>query len=182
MDHPFECLGLEPSLCLDDDALNAAFREAGRRAHPDAGGTEEAFERVRAAHAQLASPARRLRHWMDSRGLAVEARGVVEAGLMDLFGKVGEVTQRADALARKRAGARSALGLALLEGEAQRMLDEVAAVLSVVDAALARETAGFAAFERDPGVDAAVLSRCLRNLTFLEKWRHALRSIPPRLV
>jgi curved DNA-binding protein CbpA len=182
MENAFERLGLEPGLCYDDEVLRAAFREAGKREHPDAGGSEEGFARLRAAFELLSSPSRRLRHWIEWRGLVVEPRGVVGSDLMDLFGRVGEVTQRADVLARKRADTRSALGLALLEGEVQRTLEEVAAVVGEVDAAIARETSGFAGWERSEAVEVEALARAVRNLAFLEKWRHALRSIPPRLV
>ena len=182
MENAFERLGLEPGLCFDEEVLRSAFREAGKREHPDAGGSEVGFAQARAAFELLSSPSRRLRHWVELRGWVVEPRGVVGPDLMDLFGRVGQLTQRAEVLARKRADARSALGLALLEGEVQRLLEEVAAVVGEVDAAMARETTGFAVWERSEVVEVEALARAVRNLAFLEKWRHALRGIPPRLV
>ncbi|HSP41866.1 MAG TPA: hypothetical protein VLO11_03245, partial [Luteolibacter sp.] len=98
----FDTLGLEPRLIIQAGELGDAFREAGKSVHPDAGGDEEEFARLREAHSILASPSRRLRHWLEARGIVVETRGTVAPQVMDLFSTVGEVSQRAESLVRRR--------------------------------------------------------------------------------
>ena len=176
----FETLGMEPRLVVDDEALREAFREAGRRAHPDGGGGEEDFARLRAAYEILLSPSRRLGHWLELHGVTVEPRGTLGAGLVDLFARISETTHQAEALIRKREQAKSALGRAMLEGEAQACREEVQAALRLVEQAIAGECAGFAGYEQAPASEAAALA--VRNLAFLEKWRATLRAMFARLV
>ena len=73
----FEILRLPPRLSIRAEEVNNAFREAGKSMHPDAGGDDREFARLREAHAILSSPSRRLRHWLETHGITVEARGVV---------------------------------------------------------------------------------------------------------
>jgi hypothetical protein len=47
-------LGVKPTATADD--IKAAYRAAAKRAHPDAGGSAEAMQRVNEAHAVLADP------------------------------------------------------------------------------------------------------------------------------
>lgn len=182
MSNAFETLSLPPRLTLGDDELRDAFREAGKSAHPDGGGTTGDFETLRTAFETLSSPARRLSHWLEHRGIRVETRGTVDPGLMDLFGQVGTVSHRATELARKRATARSALVLALLENETQACLESVESTIALVDQAIARETSHFPDMESGLVSDPEPFSRCFRNLMFLEKWRATLRAIPPTLL
>ena len=113
MKNAFEIFGMEPRLAIQEEALRAAFREVGKTAHPDAGGADEEFAKLRGAFEVLASPSKRLKCWLDLRGTPAETRGTVDPQLMDLFSEVGEVTQLAEAVIRKRDEAKSALGLAI---------------------------------------------------------------------
>lgn len=182
MTSAFSLLGLEPALRLSDDTLRAAFREAGKSAHPDAGGGEDEFARLREALETLTSPSRRLRHWLELRGTPADPRGTVDGVLMDLFGSVGEVTQRGDSLARRRQAARSALALALLERETQSCIEAVESVMGQVDAAILAATERFPDIETGAVSDPGEIARIVRNLAFLERWRTSLRGILPRLV
>ncbi|BCU76164.1 DnaJ domain-containing protein [Luteolibacter sp. LG18] len=177
----FETLGIPRALAISEEELRAAFREAGKRVHPDAGGSEADFALVQQAFATLASASKRLKHWLTLRGEAGDDRGVIAPELMDLFGQVGTVMQRADAIVRKRGEARSALVLAMLEGETQSCREAVEAAISSVDAALAVETAVFPAIETGE-VSAAQAARHVRNLAFLEKWRANLQERFARLL
>ena len=56
----YDQLGIAPRLRIGRDELNAAFREAGKRLHPDAGGSERGFAALQVAHDTLQSPSRRL--------------------------------------------------------------------------------------------------------------------------
>lgn len=178
----FNILGIEPQLVIDADALREAFREAGRSAHPDAGGAEESFAALNTAFEILSNPSRRLRHWLELRGLAVETRGAVAPEIMDLFSQVGETTQRAEALVRRRDEAKSALGRALLERETQACREDVERRITLVETAIERECAVFPIYQNASAPDPTAASATARNLAFLEKWRSGLRGIYARLV
>lgn len=178
----FATLSIAPRLILSEEELRDAFREAGKTAHPDAGGHTDAFEKLRMAFETLSSPAQRLLHWLDVRGITVDTRGTIDTRLMDLFDTVGTVSHRAGDLARKRSAARSALGLALLENETQSCLEAVESAISLVDQAIENETLPFEDMQSGRITDPETLSRCARNLLFLEKWRKSLRAIPPALL
>lgn len=178
----FEILGMEPKLVLSDDALREAFREAGKRAHPDAGGGEGEFAALREAFAVVASPSRRLRHWLELRGTPGEVRGSIDNSLMDLFAEVGAVTQLAESVIRKRDEAKSALVRALLEGETQVCREAVERAISQVETTIIRECAMFQDLEGSAAPDVEAAARTARNLAFLEKWRAGLRACFGRLV
>ncbi len=179
--NPFEILGLEPRLALDRDALNQAFRDAGKLAHPDAGGSEEGFAQLQAAVNVLSSPARRLRAWLESKGVQVDCRGSVGSEMMDEFGRVGEVSQQAEAVIRKREAAQSALAKAMIESETQLCREELGAAMSRLEGLIEGICSEF------PGLDQ---SGCIpdeamqwhRDLTFLEKWRASLRALFAKLL
>ncbi len=176
----FERLGIDSRLAVSDEELAEAFRAAGKLAHPDAGGGEGDFAALHEARAVLASPSRRLRHWMELRGVSLETRGSIDDRLMELFGVAGAATQRAEAVARKRDDARSALARALLETETQLARETVEDALAQVDAALAAERRVFPEFEASPP-EPETAAKVARNLAFLEKWRAGLRSAYARL-
>lgn len=182
MTNAFEILGIEPRLVMDAETLRDAFREAGRTAHPDAGGGEEAFAALNAAFEILTSPSRRLRHWLELRGLTVETRGTVSPEIMDLFTQVGGTSQRAEALVRRRDEAKSALGRALLERETQACREDVERAIALLETSIRRECAVFPDFENAATPDLAAASASVRNLAFLEKWRTGLRGMFSRLV
>lgn len=56
----YDTLGIEPG--ADDAAIKAAFRQQAKAAHPDTGGTAQAFEEVKRAHVILSDPARRAKY------------------------------------------------------------------------------------------------------------------------
>lgn len=178
----FQILGMEPRLVLADDALREAFREAGKRLHPDAGGGEGEFAALREAFSVVSSPSRRLRHWLELRGTPGDVRGSISNSLMDLFAQVGAVTQQAETLIRKRDEAHSALVRAMLEGETQICREAVERAISTVEALIARECAGFPKLEKAAEIDVHAVSETARNLAFLEKWRAGLRACFGRLV
>ena len=182
MDNAFRTLGIAERLVIPDEALGDAFREAGRLAHPDGGGSEADFAALREAMDILSSPGRRLRHWLGLRGIPVETRGTVDAGLMDLFVEIGATTQRAEALIRKREDSKSALALAMLERESQLCREQIEQALARVEQEIAAECSQFEAFETRAAAHPEHALRTLRNLGFLEKWRASLRSLFPRLL
>jgi curved DNA-binding protein CbpA len=178
----FEILGIPPGLVFSEDALREAFREAGKQLHPDAGGKEGEFSTLREAFAIISSPSRRLRHWLELRGTPGEVRGSIDHSLMELFSAVGAATQQAEMVIRKREEARSALGRAMLEGEAQVCRETVEQAISWVERRMACECSEFPKLEMAAMVEVAPASEIARNLAFLEKWRSGLRACFSRLV
>jgi curved DNA-binding protein CbpA len=178
----FKILGMEPRLVLTDEALRDLFREAGKRMHPDAGGGEGEFAALREAFAVVSSPSRRLRHWLELRGMVADVRGTIESSLMDVFSEVGAVTQRAEACIRKREEAKSVLVRAMLEGETQICREAVEAAISKVDDLIDRECVPFQAWENSETIAMDGASKAARNLAFFEKWRAGLRNCYARLV
>ena len=180
MSDAFQILGIPARLVIPDETLRDAFREAGKQAHPDAGGGEGEFAALREAFAVVSSPSRRLKHWLELRGTPAEVRGTIDNSLMDLFAEVGAVTQQAEAVIRKRDGAKSSLVRAMLEGETQICRESVEAAIAKVEMLIARECEVFPDLEKSVNLELA--SEVARNLAFLEKWRAGLRSCFSRLV
>lgn len=177
----FDTLGLPRQLLLSEAELREAFREAGKRVHPDAGGAEGEFAALKEAMVILSSPSRRLSCWLSIEGISVEPRGMIAPGLMDLFGKIGSVSQRAELVIRKRETSQSALGKALLEPELQDCLQQVEEMIAEVDAGLAFECAIFALW-MSAVPDAVAGSEKVRNLAFLEKWKASLKALYARML
>lgn len=178
----FQILDVEPRLVLSDETLRNAYREAGKRLHPDAGGGEGEFAGLRAAYAVVSSPSARLRLWLELRGTPGDVRGTIDHALMDLFSEVGSVTQLAEAVIRKREEAKSVLVRAMLEGETQISREAVERTISKVEAMIQNECAGFSEMENSENPDVEAASKTARSLTFLEKWRGGLRACFSRLV
>ncbi len=182
MANAFDRLGMQPCLVLSEETLREAFRAAGKQAHPDGGGADGEFTALNEAFSTLVSPARRLRHWLEMRGLTVETRGTIDTALMDLFSKVGTITQRAEILIRRREEAKSALARAMLEAETQICREELEAAIATVETWITRECGVFPELEKSENPDLDGASKIARNLVFLEKWRVSLRSCFSRLV
>ena len=56
-----QILGLEEEVALNEEALKGAYKKASLRAHPDKGGSEQAFDQVTRAYAYLGEILRRVR-------------------------------------------------------------------------------------------------------------------------
>lgn len=168
----FAELGLERRLVLDGERLKEAYATAGKRAHPDAGGSPGDFERVSAAHGTLSRPVSRLTHWLELEGVGGSLRGPVSAAMMDVFSELGDLLQRVDGLLRERQGASSALAKAMLEGRTQRAREELEAMQEKLEAMVAGRVAGFAEVEAG-GRDGWAVAR---ELGFLDKWRGQVRE------
>jgi curved DNA-binding protein CbpA len=80
MDYFQKCLlvlGLEEEVTLTEDALRSAYKRAAVKAHPDKGGSEQAFEAVTRAHAYLGEILRRIQGGRSKEG-KVEAPTVLQ--------------------------------------------------------------------------------------------------------
>lgn len=168
----YEVLGLERRLAIDLCELKEAGAAAGKRTHPDAGGTREEFERVGKARDLLERPVARLRHWLELEGVAGDLRGPVAAGMMDVFSELGALLQRVDELLREREKAGSALARAMLEGRSQEAREALEAMQEKLERMVAARVEDFPEVEagRRDGWEVA------RELGFLEKWRGEVRE------
>ncbi|WP_135827653.1 ferredoxin Fer [Halorussus halobius] len=68
MESPFDVLSVDPD--ADEEAVEQAYRERVKRAHPDQGGSVEEFRRVRRAYERIESG-----DWDDERAPASDADG-----------------------------------------------------------------------------------------------------------
>lgn len=66
--------------------IHAAYRRAAKRAHPDAGGTREAFDEIQRANLVLADPKRRERY--DRTGHADEKADTLESGALQAISQL----------------------------------------------------------------------------------------------
>ena len=169
----FDALGLPTRLTLATAEIDTAFREAGKRHHPDAGGDKDHFTRLRDARVTLVAPDRRLAHWLEIRGHRPDPRGNIAPEIMDLFSSVGEAVQQAADIARRRSAAQTPLGLALLESETLRSRERIETMIARVNAAIEAQCAPFPSWDAGPP-DPAIAAATLRNLRFLEKWKTSL--------
>ena len=173
----YQALDIEPRLTLTLEEIDAAWRKAGKSHHPDAGGDEQSFAAAREAKTTLTNPSSRLAHWLELHNHPVDPRGTIDADTMDLFAPVGEVMQRTSALARRRAAATTALGLAMLESETLHTREEVENVITTLDAAIAAQCAPFPTWEAAPAdIHTTTAATAVRNLRFLEKWKRDLMA------
>ena len=169
---PFERLGLEKRLAISEEELREAFRTAGKQQHPDAGGSGDGFSALQEAFGRLLSPSKRIKAWMECRGIRGEDRGAISSGLLDLFAKVGSALQQADTVTKQREAAKSILGKALLETAVQSARESLEAVLEEISAAIREEEAKFPVLEAGEGDPSLVA----RDLAFLEKWQAELKA------
>lgn len=169
---PFTRLGLGQRLVISESELREAFRSAGKSDHPDAGGSNEDFTAIQEAFARLSRPSKRLRAWLECRGIAGEERGAISPQLLDLFSKVGSVLQKADEITRRRSAALSSLAKAMLEPAVQEVREQLEAALEEVAAAIEAQESGFPAIEAGEGDPWLVA----RDLAFLEKWQAELKA------
>lgn len=166
----FELLKLPRKLEFSEEELRAAFREAGKTVHPDAGGDELAFAEVQKAYALLNSPSKRVRHLLELQGVAGDERGTISNDLMAMFGEVAGALQQADEAVKRRENAMSALAKALLEPALLTAREAIESAIAKVNAKL-RGT--LAACDL---ADACAAWQCVRDLAFLEKWQAQLRQ------
>ena len=146
--------------------------------HPDSGGDESQFARLKQAQDVMLSPARRLKEWIAARGLEFDSRGQIEGALMDLFQKVSEAGAAAEHLIRENEGAKTALVKAMAEVKLIKQRELIQELLQSVVSELEQRAAKFQQVEEgqiDPGI-------IMRDLIFLEKWRATLKGIYGRLM
>lgn len=167
----FETFSLKPTLDLDLEALRKVYQDIAAQNHPDSGGDQVAFERVNAHYNELKSPSRRLKAFMDAKGLEHDPRGAVSNDLMDLFMLVGSLLQNTDSFLRKKSQATSILAKALLEAESMETQDQLSKLIASVEEKIETLTGSFS-----KDLQTMDLPALARNLSFLEKWQAQLQQ------
>jgi DnaJ domain len=171
----FEILGVPETLLLDEDFLNAAYRNVGKKNHPDQSEGGNQFNLLNEAMQILLSPSKRLKHWLELQKLAGNVRGVVDGDLLNWFGKIGHVLQQVDALLRRYELFQSLLGKAMLEVEIHDCRNNVEVMIGEVESLITEKCEVFLEIQlRNISPEKSWI--CVRDLTFLEKWRAQLRD------
>lgn len=183
-DDSFALLGLPRSVTLAEADLQNACRDRLRDSHPDqAGGDEARAAALNAARDVLASPARRLRHFIELEFPDAASRWSVvpmDEGMMALFARAGAAVQRALSLAKEVEGARSALGRALLADRTMQEREALEQTREELDAQSSSVLAGLP--ELAQRRDAPALQHAQARLAYLEKWRAQICEALMKLV
>lgn len=125
----FKLLGLQPSAHLDEEALQNAYLQATRIAHPDqAGGDGDLSAELNAALETLRSPVTRLKHLIEKHSQTSWRAIPLEADLMALFEKLGPLLQRSSAFISRKQAATTALARALLSNEEMQLREALEAL------------------------------------------------------
>ncbi|MFN0078112.1 MAG: J domain-containing protein [Prosthecobacter sp.] len=134
MPNAFALLGLPRAAALDLEALQQAYRDASRSAHPDqpGGATARAAE-INAAYETLQTPEKRLKHLLDLHQVPWRAVPIDDA-MMALFSQLGPTLQNVAAFLKRRQAATSALAKALLAPEEMRLREQLEALGITLDA------------------------------------------------
>jgi curved DNA-binding protein CbpA len=172
MTDAFALLGLPRRAALDESALQEAWRQAARAAHPDQpGGNANRAAELNAALDILKSPVSRLKHLLDLQAVAWRAVPL-DASLMHLFERLGPLLQRGHALlTKKQAAATEEMALR----EALETLGvEIAEAWSALEAGLPELDTRLAAGDSTAWTD---LQACQARLAYLDKWRRQLREL-----
>ena len=169
----FATLQLPRQVNLSDEDIRNAYRQAGKREHPDDGGNEENFSLVSKAYQILLSPAMRLRHWLELHDVTGDSRGVVDGALLDDFGKVGHCLQETDQLLRQHESCQSQLAKALLLPKIQHQREAIEALQTLLESRTQEKLSAFHEIHHLPTEQSWIL---VRDLTFLEKWQQQLRD------
>ena len=167
---------------LDPEALRESFQRAAAQHHPDAaGGGEERFAALNAAHTILREPATRLRHLLALEAPALLTRAApIPPALADLFMQLAGHRRALDGFLQKHAAAASPLARALLAAEKTTLHRAHETALAQLDAfhetALAELRALDAAWAAHDPAAVENLASLQARFAFLTKWSAQLRE------
>jgi len=174
---PFSTLGLRHQLKIAESDLEETVNALLKTAHPDAGGDEEEFARVREAGRLLKSPADRMKAAITLAGGDPSDRGSMSAEVMDFFSPVADVLAETAEFVRERRKAKSGLGKAVLDVRVPALKKRLE---SLTAALVDLENRQLAIFEEidTRGWDKSLkkMGEIFRTLRFLEKWLGQLRE------
>ena len=179
----FKVLGLERRLCLDENEVKEFYHARSREEHPDVVGSSGDFEAVAEAYAVLRDPVRRLKHWLELEFPESEekaGRDLVSGERLELFGEVGAVLRKVDAVLKKKAACQTALGKAALAGEENARQQELSALGMRLGEMMDRAVAEFGELdglrESDRAGAEAGGRELARSMSYLAKWIEQVRE------
>ncbi len=177
----FQLLGLPAQASLNEEALQNAYLQATRQAHPDqAGGDGDLSADLNAALETLRSPVTRLKHLIEKHSQTTWRAIPLEADLMALFEKLGPLLQRSQAFTTRKQAATTALAKALLSNEEMQLREALEALNEQIEEQWQQlETTLPRCDTRlqsaDPGVWAD-LQALQAKFAYLTKWRAQIRE------
>ncbi len=175
--NPFEALGLPPRLDLDMGELERVMREASLSCHPDSGGDEVEFQKVRQAGALLKEPSARLKTALKIGGVSYGERGGVPGEVMDYFSPVAGILKKVDDFTNERRRALSGLGKAVLDIRIPGLKTELEGLIQKLGTLEATMIARFPEFDaRGWEQSGEEMAEVFRGLIFVSKWLGQLRE------
>ena len=174
---PFATLGLPHLLKVGEGDIETVVNGLLKTAHPDAGGDEEEFARIREAGRQLQSPADRIKAAIVLAGGNPSDRGSVMGEVMDFFSPVAEVLDETSGFVQERRKAVSGLGKAILDVRVSALKKKLEALTAGLMDLEKRQLALFEEIDtRGWGNSLEEMGEVFRTLRFLEKWLAQLRE------
>ncbi|MEN8775389.1 MAG: DnaJ domain-containing protein [Akkermansiaceae bacterium] len=179
---PFALLGVPRKLWLDDAEIDRVLRKASQLHHPDAGGNQEEFQKIRLAGELLKSPAKRVRAAIACEGLGFDERGAIPSEVMDYFSPVASVLQDVDGFVADRSKALSGLGKAVLDARVPVLKVELERVIAQLSELESRMVSRFVDFDEKGWAQCSdEMSGVARGLVFVTKWTAQLREASGKL-
>jgi len=171
MDNYFELLTISPSPRIDLGLLDDHYKASAAVAHPDQGGSKEAFDLLNLAYKTLRNPSLRIRHLLEIHSIEYDKRGSVSNDLMNFFMSTGELIQKADAFIKKKQQTTSVLGKALLEAESVEMQEDISVQIDKLEGVQVETLEALPEI-----VEGQFYEIAARDLAFLEKWQAQLKE------
>ncbi|MFP6866509.1 MAG: hypothetical protein VCA35_11250 [Roseibacillus sp.] len=173
----FEAMGLERRLGWTQEDLRVRYDSQCQEMHPDSGGEAGDFQRLRQAYAELQSPGRRLRHWLELGGEPLEKGGMLPELVTEHFGELGPLLQQAADLAHRHAAAQSSLVRSMAEREGMGLLPKLELARERIEARIDELEQRFTDFDaRGVTTCGGEAKEVARSLLFLEKWEREVRE------
>ena len=182
MTDPFALLGVPRKLDLKSADIDQLLLDASQLHHPDAGGDQNLFLKIRLAGEILKSPEKRVRAAIECEGLSFDGRGEIPAEVMGYFSSVASVLQDVDTFVSERSNALSSLGKAVLDRRVPELKVDLERVISNLNELKNTMILGFKIFDERGWRECEVeMGKVARGLIFLTKWSAQLKEANGKL-
>ena len=177
MTDPFALLGVPRRLDLKDTDIDRLLLDASQLHHPDAGGDQNLFLKIRLAGEILKSPEKRVRAAIESTGFSFDGRGEIPAEVVRYFSNVASVLQDVDSFVSERSNALSNLGKAVLDRRVPGLKADLERVISNLNDLKDVMISNFKIFDEKGWSECeAEMGEVARGLIFLTKWSGQLKE------
>lgn len=174
---PWELLSLPLALNLSQEDIVNQFRTLSKQKHPDAGGNQGDFERLREAHDTLKHPLARLDAWLVLHKIEIPHTGAVTEKVGQFFLHVNEAKTSFQQWQAKRPNAESALAKAIWQKEGFQLKSQLENLTGQVDDWEEQLIAQFSHIQEETLQGQNKLALQNRSeLGFLKKWRQELQA------